>query len=180
MTFAGSCTLVGLFFLPETFAAVLLARKARRLRRVDPEKNKELYAESERVSWDPMAILERTIFRPFKDALSRTGPSTRDNLTLSRVWRHLRKYFFFFIVQQVYPFLTIGCAVFQGLPVIFIHTRHFSISNDGPDFIGIGIGSILAAFVNVWFLRPYPILAINILWLGRSGHYESVPWCVNA
>jgi MFS transporter, DHA1 family, multidrug resistance protein len=94
------------------------------------------------------------------------------------------------------------CAVFQAIPVIFIHTRHFSISNDGLIFIGIGIGSILAAIVNLWFLRPYPrllkewygfppaeerlysamlggpILAIGILWLGWSGNYESVPWWV--
>jgi hypothetical protein len=66
MIFAGSCTLVGLFFLPETFAPVLLAQKAKRLRRADPEKNKDLYAETERVSWAPMAVLERTVFRPFK------------------------------------------------------------------------------------------------------------------
>lgn len=64
--FAGSCTLLGLFFLPETFAPVLLTRKAKRLRRANPEKNKDLYTESERVSWAPRAVLERTIFRPFK------------------------------------------------------------------------------------------------------------------
>jgi DHA1 family multidrug resistance protein-like MFS transporter len=66
MIFAGSCTLLCLFFLPETFAPVLLARKAKRLREADYEKHKDLYAESERVSWTPRAVLERTIFRPFK------------------------------------------------------------------------------------------------------------------
>jgi MFS family permease len=66
MIFAGSCTLLCLFFLPETFSPVLLARKAKRLRKADPEKNKDLYAESERISWTPSAVLERTIFRPFK------------------------------------------------------------------------------------------------------------------
>jgi len=60
------CTLLCLFFLPETYPPVLLARKAKRLRKVDPVKYKDLYAESERVSWAPNAILERTIFRPFK------------------------------------------------------------------------------------------------------------------
>jgi hypothetical protein len=63
MMSAGSCTLLGLFFLPETFAPVLLTRKAKRLRRANPEKNKDLYAESERVSWAARAVLERTIFR---------------------------------------------------------------------------------------------------------------------
>jgi MFS transporter, DHA1 family, multidrug resistance protein len=66
MMFAGFCTVLAIFFIPETFAPVLLAQKARRLRKANPEKNKDLYAESERVSWAPMAVLERTIFRPFK------------------------------------------------------------------------------------------------------------------
>jgi len=57
MILAGSCTLLALFSLPETFAFVLLTRKARRLRRVDPEKNKDLYTESERVSWAPTIYL---------------------------------------------------------------------------------------------------------------------------
>lgn len=94
------------------------------------------------------------------------------------------------------------CAVFQAIPVIFIRTRHFSISNDGLIFIGIGIGSVLAAVVNLWFLRPYPrllkqwygfpppeerlysamlggpVLVVGIFWLGWSGNYESVPWWI--
>ena len=93
-------------------------------------------------------------------------------------------------------------AVFQAIPVIFIHIRHFSISNDGLMFICIGIGSTLATIVNLCFLRPYrrllkqwygfppaeerlysamlggPILVIGIFWLGWSGNDESVPWWV--
>jgi hypothetical protein len=63
--FGGSCKLLSVF-VPETYAPVLLAQKAKRLRTADPVKNKDIYAESERVSWTFLAILERTIFRPFK------------------------------------------------------------------------------------------------------------------
>jgi DHA1 family multidrug resistance protein-like MFS transporter len=63
--FAGSCTLLSVV-VPETYAPVLLAQKAKRLRTADPVKNKHIYAESDRVSWSFFAILERTIFRPFK------------------------------------------------------------------------------------------------------------------
>jgi DHA1 family multidrug resistance protein-like MFS transporter len=66
MISAGSCTLLCLFFLPETFAPVLLVQRAKRLRKANPMKNKDLYAEGERLSWAPKAVLERTIFRPFK------------------------------------------------------------------------------------------------------------------
>ncbi|KAI0248053.1 MFS polyamine transporter [Lactifluus subvellereus] len=182
MIFAGSCTLLCLFFLPETFAPVLLARKAKRIRKADPEKHKDLYAESERVSWAPRAVLERTIFRPFKMLL------VEPILLLSTIY-----------LSVAYGVIY---AMFQALPVIFIRTRHFSISNDGLIFIGIGIGAVLATVVNLWFLRTYPlllkqwygyppaeerlysamvggpILAIGIFWLGWSGNYASVPWWV--
>ena len=105
-------------------------------------------------------------------------------------------------VESGFSRLTPLCPVFQALPVIFIRTRHFSISNDGLIFIGIGIGAVLATVVNLWFLRTYPlllkqwhgyppaeerlysamvggpILVIGIFWLGWSGNYASVPWWV--
>lgn len=62
---AGLCTLLSVF-VPETYAPVLFAQKAKRLRMADPVNNKDVYAESDRVSWTFLAILERTIFRPFK------------------------------------------------------------------------------------------------------------------
>lgn len=92
--------------------------------------------------------------------------------------------------------------MFEAVPLIFIRTRHFSVSNDGLIFIGIGIGAALATVMNFWFLRPYPrllkqwygfppveerlysamvggpVLVIGIFWLGWSGNYESVPWWV--
>lgn len=94
--------------------------------------------------------------------------------------------------------------MFEAVPLIFIRTRHFSVSNNGLVFIGIGIGAALATFMNLWFLRPYPsllkhwygfppaeerlysamvggpLLVIGIFWLGWSGNYESVPWWVPA
>jgi len=94
--------------------------------------------------------------------------------------------------------------VFETLPAIFISTRHFSISQNGLVFIGIGIGAVLATPVNLWFLRKYPlllkqwygyppaeerlhsamvggpVLVVGILWLGWTGYYAIVPWWVPA
>jgi DHA1 family multidrug resistance protein-like MFS transporter len=144
MIFAGSCTLLG-FFLPETFVPVLLAQKAKRLRKADPEKNKEIYAESERVNWAPSAVLDRTYdLSPFQDALGRTDLAAFDDLSLSHPWCYVRKY----VSSSRRPSARISdhrsCrAVFQARPVIFI---------------GIGIGAVLASIVNLWFLRSYPLL----------------------
>ncbi|KAH9020802.1 MFS general substrate transporter [Lactarius pseudohatsudake] len=179
--FAGACILLS-FFVPETYAPVLLARKANHLRAADPVKNKDIYAESERVSWALNAVLERTIFRPFKMLLVEP----------------------ILLLTTIYVALAYGVmyAMFEAVPLIFIDTRHFSVSSDGLIFIGIGIGAILATVVSLWFLRPYPrlleqwhgfppveerlysamvggpTLVIGILMLGWSGNYESVPWWV--
>jgi predicted RND superfamily exporter protein len=64
MMFAGVCT-TSAFFLPETYAPVLLARKAKALRKADPEKHKEIFAEHERQDWSAKGIVKRTILRPF-------------------------------------------------------------------------------------------------------------------
>ncbi|KAI9434586.1 MFS polyamine transporter [Lactarius indigo] len=178
---AGLCILLS-FFVPETYAPVLLARKARRLRAADPVKNKDIYAESERVSWTFKAVLERTIFRPFKMLLVEP----------------------ILLLTTIYVALAYGVmyTMFEAVPLIFTRTHHFSVSSDGLIFIGLGIGGILATFLNLWFLRPYPrlleewhgfplaeerlyssmvggpALVIGILLLGWGGNYESVPWWV--
>jgi len=183
MFFAGFCTLLAAF-IPETYAPVLLAQKAKRLRAADPVAHKDIYAESERVSWTINAVLERTIFRPFKMLLVEP----------------------ILLLTTIYVSLAYGVvyAMFEAVPLIFIHTRHFSDSDNGLVFIGIGIGAVLSTVINFCFLRPYPrllkewygfppaeerlysamvggpVLAIAIFWLGWSGNYETVPWWVPA
>ena len=66
MIFAGTCTLLAFVFLPETYAPVILLRKAQRLRKASPEKNAEVYAEHERSDWSIRGIIHRTIYRPIQ------------------------------------------------------------------------------------------------------------------
>jgi hypothetical protein len=94
--------------------------------------------------------------------------------------------------------------VFEAFPVVFIEKRNFTIAQNGLVFIGVGIGSTIGALFNVWFSSHYPrlikewkgfpppeerlygamlagpSLVIGILWLGWTGQYPSVPWCVPA
>ena len=66
MAFAGVCTILAFLFLPETYAPVLLQSKAKRLRKADPEGNKELYSEHERSDWSLSGVLHRTLYRPIQ------------------------------------------------------------------------------------------------------------------
>ena len=54
-----------IIFLPETYAPVILLKKKNKLRKEDPVGSKDLYAEHEKQDWSLMAVIRRTIFRPF-------------------------------------------------------------------------------------------------------------------
>lgn len=66
MIFAGTCIALVVLFVPETYAPVLLQRKAEQLRKADPKNNAELYAEHERSDWSINGVLHRTLYRPGK------------------------------------------------------------------------------------------------------------------
>jgi hypothetical protein len=53
-------------FLPETYHPILLAHRAKKLRKEDPEKNKELYAPIEKADFTFKSLVSRTLGRPFK------------------------------------------------------------------------------------------------------------------
>lgn len=66
MIFAGICTVIVVPTIPETYAPIILMKKARRLRYSEPVKNKDLYAAHEKGDWSFKGVISRTIFRPFK------------------------------------------------------------------------------------------------------------------
>ncbi|KAI0050469.1 MFS polyamine transporter [Auriscalpium vulgare] len=182
MIFAGVCWVVALLFQPETYAPVILLAKARRLRKADPVANKDLYAESEKQDWSLRAVLHRTLFRPVVMLLK------EPILVLVTIY-----------LSVVYGIIY---ALFEALPVVFIHKRGLSISQCGLIFLGIGVGSVLAACVNLWLGRGFPalvrkwrgfppaeerlygamvggpLLVVGIFWLGWTGQYPGVRWYV--
>ncbi|KAJ7757193.1 MFS general substrate transporter [Mycena maculata] len=184
MIFAGSCTLVMIVALPETYAPVLLLKKVRARRAADPAGAQHLYAAHERQDWTPRGVLHRTLFRPFQML---AGEPILVLVT--------------FYLSLVYGVMY---CLFEAFPIIFIEKRGFSVAQDGLVFIGIGIGTSLGAAMNVYFSRHYPTLiktwrgfpppeerlrggmvggcafVVGIFWLGWTGQYPSVPWYVPA
>ncbi|KIY53154.1 MFS general substrate transporter [Fistulina hepatica ATCC 64428] len=184
MIFAGTCTTIMFIMLPETYVPVLLAKKATRLRKEDPVKYMDLYAEHERQDWSFKGVLHRTILRPF----------------------HMLMVEPILILITIYVSLVYGVlyALFEAFPIIFMEQRGFTIAQDGLVFIGIGIGTTLGAFINALTCRHYPqlvvkwkgfpppeerlfagmiggpVLVIGIFWLGWTGNYPSVSWVAPA
>ncbi|ETW75515.1 major facilitator superfamily [Heterobasidion irregulare TC 32-1] len=184
MMFAGACTILAILFMPETYAPVILLRKARRLRIADPERYKDLYAEAERQKWSFKELMHRTILRPFKMLLQEP----------------------ILVIITIYMSIVYGLlyALFEAFPIVFVRIRGLTISQDGLIFIGVGIGTTIGASLNYYFSRDYPrlmkewrgfppaeerlygammagpCLVIGIFWLGWTGAYASVPWYVPA
>nr|GAT53755.1 MFS general substrate transporter [Mycena chlorophos] len=184
MIFAGSCTIIMILTLPETYAPVLLLNKAKARRLADPVGSAHLYAAHEKQDWTPRGIIHRTLFRPFQMLAGEP----------------------ILVLVTIYLSLIYGVmyALFEAFPVIFVQKRGFTIAQDGLIFIGIGIGTSLGAYVNVLCSRHYPTLikkwrgfppaeerlwggmigscafVVGIFWLGWTGNYDNVPWYVPA
>ncbi|CDO78123.1 hypothetical protein BN946_scf184725.g2 [Trametes cinnabarina] len=184
MIFAGTCTVIAILFLPETYAPVLLQWKAQRLRKADPEGNAKVYAEHERSDWSPKGIFHRTLYRPIQ------------MLLLEPI----------LILVTLYLSLVYGIlyALFEALPLIFMGTRGFNIGESGLIFIGVGIGTTIGAYMTIPLSKHYPalvakwrgfpppeerllgamigapLLVVGCFWLGWTGQYHSIHWIVPA
>ncbi|KAJ7480336.1 MFS polyamine transporter [Mycena galericulata] len=184
MIFAGSCTLIMIVTLPETYAPVILLRKVRAQRSADPVGAKHLYAAHENQDWSPRGLVNRTLLRPFRMLAGEP----------------------ILVLVTLYLSLVYGVmyCLFEAFPIIFVQKRGFTLAQNGLVFIGIGIGTTLGAFMNVYFSRTYPTLiktwrgfpppeerlrgamvggcafVVGIFWLGWSGEYPQIPWWVPA
>ena len=57
------------FIVPETYEPVLLKWKAKELRKADPVRNNNVYAEHERGDWSLKGAVRRTVIRPVEMVL---------------------------------------------------------------------------------------------------------------
>ncbi|SNX84458.1 probable mfs-multidrug-resistance transporter [Melanopsichium pennsylvanicum] len=184
MIFAGLCWIFIVLFMPETFAPVLLMRKAKRLRKLDPQGNKHLYAPHEKSDWSMGGIAHRTLLRPFQIL------AQEPILVLITVY-----------ISIVYGILY---GLFEAVPVIFEMKRGFNLGESGLIFIAVGLGTTIGGIVNVLVqlryrqLAPFwkgmpppeerlwgsmiagPMLVLGAFWFGWTGNYVAVPWYVPA
>ncbi|GAK64347.1 MFS polyamine transporter [Moesziomyces antarcticus] len=184
LIFAGVCWIVTTLFLPETFAPILLVRKAKRLRKLDPEANKELYAPHEKSDWSFKGVMHRTLLRPFQIL------AQEPILVLITIY-----------LSVVYGVLY---GLFEAIPIIWSELRGFNLGEAGLIFVAVGLGTTIGGAINVLVQRQYktltpfwhgmpppeerligsmiagPILVVGAFWLGWTGNYPSVPWYVPA
>ncbi|KAA1129436.1 hypothetical protein PGTUg99_003083 [Puccinia graminis f. sp. tritici] len=182
MIFSGATWFLILFTMPETYSPILLAKKAKRLRETTGDMN--FYAPHEKEDCSTKGILRRTIFRPVEMML--TEP----------------------ILLLIVTYLSIVCGMLYSLletfPIIWQDIRGFNSHETSMIFIGLGFGSVLGRFLQVFLARPMkrlvlewqgnppcemnlygamfagPFFVGGILWLGWTGAYAHIPWWVPA
>ncbi|GAA5879809.1 hypothetical protein JCM1840_001903 [Sporobolomyces johnsonii] len=176
--------LVIFFFLPETYHPKLLAQRAKRMRKEDPEKNSEKYGELEKADFSFKSIIVRTVARPAQMLV------LEPILTATTIY-----------LAVVYGLLY---GLFSAFPIIWQELRGFNAGEGGLIFIGVGIGTTIGAVTNILVQRHYrelvplwhghpppeerlygamiagPFLVIGMFYLGWTGNYPSIHWAVPA
>jgi DHA1 family multidrug resistance protein-like MFS transporter len=163
-----------LLFLPETYAPVILARKATKLRHIT--KNWAIHARRDEVEVDLKELATKHITRPLR--LIFTEPIVL-----------LVAIYMAFIFGLVYLSLTAFALVFQG-----VYGMNEGVG--GLPYLGTVFGELLAFAVvviqNKGYIRkleannniPVPewrlplVLAIGFFWFGWTGYTGKIPWIV--
>lgn len=171
------------FFIPETYAPVLLKRRARAIRKSDPVANAQVVAPSELERQDWRQIMTVVLTRPLRMAAT--------ELIVSTTCCYLALcYAIFYMTFQAYP------MIYQGI-------YGLSPGACGLVFLSIGAGALAAMPVWWWydgFLRraqardePWthqeeyrrlpmaclggPLFVISLFWLGWTAR-EDIHWAV--
>ncbi|KAK0748508.1 major facilitator superfamily domain-containing protein [Apiosordaria backusii] len=180
LIYAG-CTLIPLFFLPETYGPILLKRRAQEIRRHDPKARVVALHELEKKSFKELTTV--VLYRPIKMLF--TEP----------------------IVNTSCAYLALCYAIFymcfEAFPLIFIGVYGLSPGECGLTYLAIGAGCLLALpifFVYDSILRsamaknkPWtrqeeyrrlplaciggPMFVVSLFWLGWTAR-EGVPFFV--
>ncbi|KZP14003.1 MFS general substrate transporter [Athelia psychrophila] len=166
--------------MPETFAPVLLQRKAIKMRAEKPVENAEVYAEHEKHDWSFKGVVNRTFLRPFI-MLYKEPILVLTTLYLS------------FVYGLLY-------AMFDAVPIVFYELRGFSLGKTGLVFISFGLGAIGGSAINFYYSLQYakliprwkgfpppeerlygamiagPALIVGAFWFGWTGNYPQISW----
>ncbi|KAF8527585.1 multidrug transporter [Hysterangium stoloniferum] len=187
IVFSVSCWILLLAFLPETYAPILLTRRAQCLRKQDPNKYGKKYAAVERKYHVTKALVKRAMVRPF------TLLVKEPILILVTIYLSIH------LVARVVLY-----SLFSLFPLIWDESRCLGHGWEGFIFIGVGAGTMIGAVFSIYTQRHYPLLlakwhgspppeerligamyagpclTISIFWLGWTGAFYSIPWWVPA
>ncbi|CDZ96474.1 mfs general substrate transporter [Phaffia rhodozyma] len=129
--FAGLCFVLCLFFIPETYAPIILAKKAKKLRKSSGDEN--YYAPIERLDTSAKARVKMILVKPF-DILFREPMLMAVTLYMS------------FVYGILY-------LLFEAYPIVFTQGHHMSEGISGLMFLPLFIGGICAVITYIFYFN---------------------------
>ena len=124
------------FFVPETFAPVLLQWKARELRKANPAGNKDVYAEHERGDWSVKGVVRRTLSRSVEMVL-KEKILVFVTIYLSFVYGIMYSREFPRTLSIPGLLTETRSIAFEALPIVFSTKRNFSAEQLGLIYVGM-------------------------------------------
>ena len=133
---AGACWILGMCLVPETYAPLLLKKRAQAL----SNKTGKVYVseyEQQGKAESPSAILKKALLRPWQLLL--VEPIV--------------------LILSLYTAIVYGTLymLFGAFPVVFQLERGWTAGNGGLAFLGVTVGMVLAlpvvAAINVWYAK---------------------------
>lgn len=130
--FAGSCLFVIIFFIPETYAPVILVRKARRIR--EESGDSRYYAPLEALRIPFKTRLKRILAKPFLLFLHEP----------------------MLVAMTVYVSFVYGCIyiLFEAYPIVFGEEHHMNAGSTGLMFLPILTGCVTAGILYRTVFQP--------------------------
>ncbi|KAI0074662.1 MFS general substrate transporter [Panus rudis PR-1116 ss-1] len=178
--FAGACFVLILFTLPETYGPVILARKAKRLRKETGDDRYWAPLDRQHVGFAIRA--RRVVVRPFQMLIEEP----------------------MLLALSVYMSFVYGCVylLFEAYPIVFTEARGFNAGITGLMFLPIFLGGVLGVlgYLLIWNPRyvragerykpnpvppeyrleqcmaAAPILAISFFWFGWTSYPSINYW----
>ncbi|EPQ57270.1 MFS general substrate transporter [Gloeophyllum trabeum ATCC 11539] len=121
---SGGALAILVFTLPETSAAHILVKRARRLRKLTGNEKLRTEGEMEQAEMSAREVAMMTLVRPF--VLSVKEPIV---------------FFLNLYIALVYGLLYLW---FEAFPIVFVENHGFNLGQEGLAFLGIFVGSILS------------------------------------
>ncbi|KAF8213168.1 MFS general substrate transporter [Mycena galopus ATCC 62051] len=135
--FAGVCCLLIMFTLPETYAPVLLVRKAEKKRKETGDSR--FYAPAEKIVLTVRERAENTLAHPFKLLfLEACAPCPM------------------LLAITLYMSFVYGCIylLFEAYPIVFTEGHHLSAGMSGLTFLPLLLGGITAVIISAVVYNP--------------------------
>lgn len=163
-------------FIPETYAPLLIAQKAQRLRKETGDSR--YFGPLERKTQGVPHTVKTSFYRPFGMHCASSHPIPFMSIWLTYLSAELMTHEPMLLLLDLWTSLVLGIVylTFPIFPIIFGKERGFNQQSVGLSYLGIGLGMILALMTQPYWIKWVHVLEMRYPWFGRWDAYLWRRW----